>query len=158
MKTVVTLSVRGRAFQVEEDGYRKLREYLDSLAPTDRDATERVLAGRLAACVDATKTVVTSTEIDAILRDVAATPSAAATPPLREEGRRLYRIREGQWLAGLCNGLAVYSKVDVAWMRSIFIILGVFSGGALVILYLIAIFVVPVADDPRAATQTRDAG
>jgi len=158
VKTVVTLSVRGRAFQVEQDGYRKLREYLELLAPAERDDAERVLAGRLAACVDATKTVVTAPEIDAILRDVAGTPSSSAAPTAREEGRRLYRIREGQWLAGLCNGLAVYSKVDVAWMRSIFIILGVFSGGALAVLYLIAIFVVPVADDAHAATRSRDAG
>ena len=54
--------------------------------------------------------------------------------------------------------MAVYAKLDVAWVRSIFVILGVFSAGALVVLYLVAAFVVPVVDDARAATRSRDAG
>lgn len=161
MKNIVTLTLRGRAFQIEEEGDRRLRQYLDAVEAGLReqrrgealDEVERALSEKLAACIDATKPVVTEREVDTILRQMAPTGTAAdqgapVSPPPK---RKLFRIREGQMIAGLCLGLAVYAQLDPAMVRSLFVIFGVFSGGVLVVLYLIAMFIVPVADTTEQA-------
>lgn len=158
MKTVITFSLRGRAFQVEEDGHRRLRQYLDSLDTLDpafRSVAEETLAEKLAACVDASKTVVTGVEVDGVLRGM---PSATGTrapdtaPPV--DGRRkLYRIRDGQKIAGLCLGLSVYAKIDVDIVRTLFILFSILTGGLFIVLYVIAMFIVPVVD---TVAQTED--
>ncbi|RPI57557.1 MAG: PspC domain-containing protein, partial [Lysobacterales bacterium] len=59
--------------------------------------------------------------------------------------RRLYRLREGQQFAGVCTGLAAYANVDVSIVRLIFILATVFSGGTLALVYLVLVFVMPLA-------------
>ena len=59
-------------------------------------------------------------------------------------GTKLYRSREGKWLAGVLGGLAEYFQVDVTWLRLAFIALVVlFDMGALVAAYIIMAIVVP---------------
>jgi phage shock protein PspC (stress-responsive transcriptional regulator) len=61
--------------------------------------------------------------------------------------KRLYTIKEGAMLAGVCNGLAVYFNIDVTIVRLLFVILTLFWGtGALV--YLLMAFIVPTANTP----------
>jgi phage shock protein C len=58
------------------------------------------------------------------------------------EGKRLYRTREGRVVAGVCSGLARYFGIDATLVRLAFGALTVFGGmGAL--LYLIAWVIVP---------------
>ena len=61
--------------------------------------------------------------------------------------RRLYAIREGAMLVGVCNGLAAYFNVDVTIVRIGFVILTLLWGaGAL--LYLVMALIIPTADTP----------
>ena len=167
MKSIVTLSLRGRAFQLEEDAYRRLRQYLDAFDAALRDGrsaeaikdVEHMLGDRLAACVDASKTVVTDRDVDAILRElppVGGSDDSTVAPSHGPRKRKLYRVREGQMISGLCLGLAIFAQLDPAMVRSLFVIVGVFSGGLLVVLYLIAMFFVPAVEtveEARAAAQ-----
>lgn len=61
----------------------------------------------------------------------------------------LCRIDEGKKIAGLCLGLATRTDVRVDWLRSIAIILGLFSGGLLVIVYVIALLFAPRMRTPQ---------
>jgi phage shock protein PspC (stress-responsive transcriptional regulator) len=58
------------------------------------------------------------------------------------EGKRLYRTREGRIVAGVCSGLATYFGLDATLIRLAFGVLTVF-GGMGVLLYLIAWVIVP---------------
>jgi phage shock protein PspC (stress-responsive transcriptional regulator) len=59
-----------------------------------------------------------------------------------EQSKRLYRLREGRLVAGVCAGLAGYFGIDVTIVRLVFAILTLFGGtGAL--LYVICWAVVP---------------
>ena len=58
--------------------------------------------------------------------------------------RRLYRIRDGQWFAGVCNGVAAYSDLGVEWVRTIVVVLSVLSAGVFALIYLLMAFVLPV--------------
>lgn len=45
----------------------------------------------------------------------------------REEGRALYRSRDG-WLFGVCKGIADYSGIGVGWVRFTVILVALFTG------------------------------
>lgn len=55
----------------------------------------------------------------------------------------LCRIVEGKQISGLCLGLATRTDVRVDWLRSIAVILGLLSGGLLVVAYLVALLFAP---------------
>jgi phage shock protein PspC (stress-responsive transcriptional regulator) len=56
--------------------------------------------------------------------------------------KRLYRIRDGRLVAGVCAGLAAYLGIDPNLVRLGFVVLS-FFGGLGILLYLGAWIVVP---------------
>jgi len=66
--------------------------------------------------------------------------SGAHTP------RRLYRIREGKQVEGVCAGLAAYFGIDVTIVRLIFVAVAIASGGIAAGLYFVMVIVVPFAE------------
>lgn len=66
------------------------------------------------------------------------------------KGAKLYRVREGKWVAGVLGGLAEYFQIDVTWLRLAFIALVVLLDmGALVVAYIVMAIVVPL--EPEAS-------
>jgi phage shock protein C len=66
----------------------------------------------------------------------------AMTEPNSNGTKRLYRLRDGRIVAGVCAGLAAYLGVDSTLVRLAFALLTIF-GGAGVLLYLCAWIVIP---------------
>jgi phage shock protein PspC (stress-responsive transcriptional regulator) len=64
--------------------------------------------------------------------------------------RRLYRSRIDRRLAGICGGFADYFGIDPVIVRLICVAFALLSGGIGILLYVVAIFVVP--NDPRQPT------
>ncbi|MGY4687993.1 phage-shock protein [Petrotoga mexicana DSM 14811] len=56
--------------------------------------------------------------------------------------RKLYRSRENKILAGVCGGLGEYFEIDPVIIRLLWIVLSLVWGFG-VILYIIAIFIIP---------------
>lgn len=79
--------------------------------------------------------------------------------PVSRKAPFLCRIEEGKQISGLCLGLATRTDIRVDWLRSIAVILGLFSGGLLVIAYLTALLFAPrvrtVADYREALEASR---
>ena len=67
------------------------------------------------------------------------------TEPSSNGTKRLYRVREGRVVAGVCAGLAAYFGIDPTLVRLAFALFTVF-GGAGVLLYLVAWVVIPEED------------
>ena len=59
--------------------------------------------------------------------------------------RRLYQIKDGAVISGVCKGLAAYLNIDVAVIRVLFVVLALVTGGAWILVYLVMMFVVPFA-------------
>jgi phage shock protein PspC (stress-responsive transcriptional regulator) len=57
--------------------------------------------------------------------------------------KRLYRIPAGEWIMGVCNGLAAYFNVDVTLMRIIWILLTIFTHGFWIVAYIVLAIVMP---------------
>jgi phage shock protein PspC (stress-responsive transcriptional regulator) len=72
-----------------------------------------------------------------------------------QPARRLYQIREGSMISGVCNGLAAYFSIDVTLVRIIFVLLAIVTQGAWVLAYVVMMFVIPHASTPdeRAAAH-----
>ena len=67
--------------------------------------------------------------------------------------KRLYRIRDGRVVAGVCAGLAVYYGVDPTLVRLAFALLAVF-GGMGILLYLGAWVVIPDEIDGTSIAES----
>jgi phage shock protein PspC (stress-responsive transcriptional regulator) len=178
MRPVITISLNGNSYQLEQEGYEALRAYLATaearLADNPDKAEiladlEQAIAEKCGGYLNPHKTVVTSEEVQQVIREMgpvdggtgersSATPGqagAAGSQAGEQTGgargsagtaRRLYQIREGAMLSGVCNGLAAYFNVDVTIVRVIFIVLTILTGGGWIIAYLIMMFLIPYAE------------
>lgn len=61
----------------------------------------------------------------------------------KKEVRRLFRSRKNKVIGGVCGGLSDYFEVDVAIIRILFVLLALIQGVGFLI-YLVALFVIPV--------------
>lgn len=86
------------------------------------------------------------------------TPAPPAPPPMPE--RRLVRRPEGKVIAGVCSGIAAFTGVDPVAVRIGFVIGALFSGGLVLLAYLICWLVMPMAPEgePLPAAPRADWG
>ena len=170
MQKVVTINLNGRAYQLDEAAYEALRAYLDraeaqlSANPDKAEIIsdlEQAIAEKCDRFLGPGKNVVTQPEVSQVIeemgpvRDATADDSGAAREsasqskeapaPDPNAARRLYRIREGAMIAGICNGFAAFFNVDVTVVRLIAVILAVITSGGLILAYVILTFVLPEA-------------
>jgi phage shock protein C len=77
----------------------------------------------------------------------------AMTEPSSNGTKRLYRLRDGRVVSGVCAGLAAYLGIDPTLVRLAFALLTIF-GGAGVLLYLCAWIVIPEEGDGASIAET----
>lgn len=180
MQKVIIIDLNGRACQLNERAYEALRAYLDGaeaqLAANPDKAEiisdlEQAIAEKCDRFLGVGKNVVTSEEIAQVIEEMGpvhdsgaqegAAPHASdagakeAPRPDSAAPRRLYRIREGSMIAGVCTGLAAFFNIDVTVLRLILVLLAVVTSGGLILVYVIAMFVIPAAStsEERAAAH-----
>jgi phage shock protein PspC (stress-responsive transcriptional regulator) len=76
-----------------------------------------------------------------------ADPAAGATAG-PGPAKRLYKIRDGEMIAGVCNGLGAYFNIDPTIVRLAFVGLTVVWGAGVLVYFVLAL-VVPTADTPE---------
>jgi phage shock protein PspC (stress-responsive transcriptional regulator) len=86
---------------------------------------------------------------DAGARRPAGAASSASTEEKCFGARRLYRIRDGAMICGVCNGLAAYLNVDVTLVRVAFVVLSLITGGVVALAYFLLVIFVPPAGTPE---------
>jgi phage shock protein PspC (stress-responsive transcriptional regulator) len=169
MQKVVSISLNGNSYQLEEPGYEQLRSYLGRADSRLKDSPDRAevmadleqaVSEKCRATLGPHKTVVSTVEVERIIAEMGPVESAdeksahdandalsggatqTAGPPPR---KRLFRINEGSMWSGVCNGIAAYLNLDVTWVRIAFVVLTIFSSGLWFVVYLVLMFVMPVA-------------
>ncbi len=175
MQKVVSISLNGIAYQLEEPGYNRLRDYLERAEARLADSPDRAevmgdleqaIGEKCSHALGPHKTVVSTADLERIIEemgpvesadkapagDPAADAAAPTGPPLAPR-KRLYNIREGAMWAGVCNGIAAYLNVDVTWVRIAFVVLTLLTSGGMLLVYLALMFIVPYAktSEERAA-------
>ena len=56
--------------------------------------------------------------------------------------KRLYRVKNGQQIAGVCGGIAEYFNVDPTIVRLLWVLFSA-CGGSGVLAYIVCVFVIP---------------
>jgi phage shock protein PspC (stress-responsive transcriptional regulator) len=183
MREVLTISLNGNAYQVEQGGYEALRAYLDTAQATlaeDPDRAEiladleQAIAEKCDRYLSHSKNVVSALEMQQVLTEMGPVVAEPAQPGTAGAGgaqgpssaggsagaaapgatvKRLYQIREGAMISGVCMGLAAYFDVDVTIVRLLFAGLAILSGGLFILAYMAMMVVIPYAStsEERAA-------
>ena len=164
MNKVVTANLGGKSYQIEENGFDALELYLDQACTRlsgspDRDAImnsfEQTIAQKCDVLLSPEKNVISTREMRGIIAEMGPVdPDLPAAKPLKVK-RKLYLIREGAWIAGVCEGLATYFIIDVMIVRLIFVILALITSGAWVIVYVAMMLFIPHADTPEQKAESR---
>jgi phage shock protein PspC (stress-responsive transcriptional regulator) len=162
MKSDISIELDGTTFTLDERAYAALRSYLDragtrlGLHPDRAEVIaglERSIAAELRQRGAANGgAVVDEAAMLAALKDVGRVDGPALDDPtsrgeagyVEPRTRKLYRVREGQWFAGVCTGLAAYFGVDVVVVRLVFLLTAMFTGGTVVLVYIVLMFVMPI--------------
>jgi phage shock protein PspC (stress-responsive transcriptional regulator) len=177
MHKVTSINLNGTAYQLDEDAYIALKAYLDHaelVLQQNPDKAEiladleQAIGEKCGRYLGPQKTVVVKSEVAQIILEmgpVEAGESSGAGRSAEHEQRardsrsdapkRLYRIREGAMLAGVCTGLAAYLHVDVTVVRIAFALAAFFTSGVAILGYFVMMLVVPEANtsDEHAAAH-----
>jgi phage shock protein PspC (stress-responsive transcriptional regulator) len=173
MQKVININLNGNAYQLDENGYEALHQYLTSAeralaANPDRveimSDLEQAIADKCQKFLGPHKSVVTASEVEQVVNEMgpietpsgdeeAARKGAAAEGAEAADGeprvRRLYRIPSGAMIAGVCNGLSVYFGVDVTFIRIGFALAAILTKGAGILAYVVMMFIIPEAKTPE---------
>ncbi len=161
MNKIISINLGGRAYQLEENGYNLLKDYLEKAAErlaSDPDKTEiindleQAIAEKINRLLNAGKNVATDEEVEKIIKEMGPVESPEEQKnENKKDGedkkpvKRLYRIYEGKMIAGVCTGLAAYFNIDVVVVRVVFILLTLLTQGAGIIAYIVLLVIVPIA-------------
>jgi phage shock protein PspC (stress-responsive transcriptional regulator) len=169
MQKVVIINLNGRAYQLDEGAYEALRTYLaraEAALGKNPDKAEiiadleQAIADKCDRFLGPAKNVVTLAEINQVIQEMGPVHDSTADDAARAESaaepkdaprsdseapRRLYRVRQGALIAGVCTGLSAFLNVDVTVVRVIFVLLTVVSSGVLALGYVVLMFVLPEA-------------
>ena len=164
MQKVISINLNGNAYQLEESGYNALQAYLtdaERALASNPDRAEIIvdlegaIADKCQKFLSPHKSVVTSDEVERIVKEMGPIDAAQgqeeagteSSEGRKQEARteappkRLFRNPDGAMIAGVCNGLAGYFAVDVAFVRIGFVLAAILTKGVGMILYVVMMFI-----------------
>lgn len=162
MKRALRVNIAGRAFDIDEDAYKRLDKYLKALANHFRneEASQEIISdieNRVAELLKnrqgQAREVITMADIEEVIavmgypEDFEFDDKSDVTSERRVETRRpkrLYRDPENRVLGGVCGGLGVYFDVDPIIIRIVFLVVFLLFGVGLLV-YIILWIVIPKA-------------
>jgi phage shock protein PspC (stress-responsive transcriptional regulator) len=166
MKKTISVNISGLVFNIEEEAYSTLDQYLKDISArikNSEDAKEiiRDVESRIAELfrekLSNTSEVITVEhveEVKAVLGkpadfsledgDEQSTENNFISDEKTSSEKRMYRDTDNAKLGGVCSGIAAYFGVDAIIVRILFVILFI-VGGSGVLLYLILLFIIPEA-------------
>jgi phage shock protein PspC (stress-responsive transcriptional regulator) len=162
MKSAISVELDGTTFALDERAYLALRSYLDRAGERLGTHPDRavVIAGlersiavklrqRVAAhgggTLDEPAMLVALKEVGRVDGPALDDSASSGEHGYRErQTRKLYRVPQGHWVAGVCTGLAAYANVDVVVVRLAFVLTTVFSAGMAILVYLLLMFLMPM--------------
>jgi phage shock protein PspC (stress-responsive transcriptional regulator) len=170
MHKVITIALNDHLFQLDEPGYDALRAYLglaERKLATNPDKIEIVrdleqsIAEKFTARLSSWKSVIAASDVEQVLREIgpvegeAPDVALAASDSSGKGGaspRRLYLIREGAMIGGVCNGIGAHLGIDPTLVRIVLIAAAIVETVAAdrppviaIGLYVMLMFIVPYA-------------
>jgi phage shock protein PspC (stress-responsive transcriptional regulator) len=160
MKKTISASIGGRAFNIEDDAYAKLEEYLNTVKrhfSTYPDSSEIVsdMENRVAEQFESSKVAVISMkEVDSLISTMGKvedfSDSSEEIPKETSQTikRKLFRDPDNKIIGGVAGGIAAYFGVDSIVIRLILALI-ILAGGSGLLIYVVLWAIIP-----EAKTQT----
>ena len=164
MNKTVNINLANIFFHIDEEAYRKLRNYLEAIKRSfaGTPGSDEIIAdieARLAELfhekMQHERQVITEKEVDEVIaimgqpEDYMIDEDIFEDEPIsRKEPKRtkkLYRDIDHKYIAGVSSGLGHYFKVDALWMRLLWIILTIGSSGGFILVYGLLWILIPEA-------------
>ena len=158
MDKTVKINLGGTLFQIDEESYRMLRDYLKAIdsrfrnVPGGYETTEDI-ESRIAEIFLSQKGltgVITKEDVESMIsilgkpEDFAQFESAAEPMSYEPMRKRLYRNPDDRILGGVCSGLGANFETDPVWIRLFFVLFTLFFGVGIFI-YLVLWIALPLA-------------
>ncbi|MDT8401267.1 MAG: PspC domain-containing protein [Bacteroidales bacterium] len=158
MEKSIKINIAGVIFQIDEEAYELLRDYLQSVTgrlsgmPGGSEMIDDI-EGRIAELFQSKPSwqtaVISKEEVEEMISTMGSPEDIAgdldseyAGRPYAGEAKKLYRNTGNSIIGGVCSGLSDYTGIDAVWIRVIFVLLTLFYlTGALV--YVILWIVLP---------------
>ncbi|HEX7651315.1 MAG TPA: PspC domain-containing protein [Candidatus Paceibacterota bacterium] len=167
MNKVVSINLNGNAYQLEEHGFDALTAYLAQAKarlagnPDQSEIIadlEQAIADKFRRFLSGHKSVLTDEEVATVIREMGPVSGSGEAQgdedaPRPHAAKRLYRVREGDMIAGVANGLAAYFNIDVVPVRLLFVILLFATSGGFIFAYLLAWIFIPEAVTPEQRAE-----
>jgi hypothetical protein len=148
MNKTISINIGGFVFNIEEDAYQKLYQYLNTIKKnfTSEEEREEIMhdielriAEIFQACLSSSKQVIMDKDIEQMI-EIMGRPEDYVSDDYQAESekkssfksesssqsttsKRLFRDPENETLGGVCAGLAHYTNLDVAIVRLIFVLM-----------------------------------
>ena len=163
MEKTININLGGILFQIDEDAYKILRDYLSSLdsklgkmpggSETLEDIESRIAeifqSQKGTAGVISIENVVDMIKIIGKPEDFDETETGQSDIPGKRSsgGRKLFRNPDNRVVSGVCGGLGAYINTDPVWLRILFVIFTFFFAIGLFV-YIALWIALPLADTP----------
>jgi len=170
MEKTISITLNGQVFNIEEEAYAKLKEYLDSIREHLRssdDKTEIIsdieasIAEKFGQKISDAKQVITQKDVAdliAVMGTVEDLANELAGPSMDEGGeekaapaedkhrfgKKLYRNPDDVVISGVCSGLGAYFGIDPVIIRLLFVV-SFFAYGTSAFIYIILWIAMPLA-------------
>lgn len=167
MNKTVNINLANRLFHIDEGAYLRMQRYLESVKRSfaNTPGSDEILAdieARIAELfcekLENERQVITQKEVDEVIvimgqpedyvvdEDIFEDePQTAKRPTEPKRSKKLYRDTDQKYVAGVSSGLAHYFNIDPLWVRLMWVILTIASGGSFILVYGLLWLLIPEA-------------
>ncbi len=166
MNKTVNINLAGIFFHIDEDAYLKLQRYLEAIKRSFTDSQGRSeiisdiearIAELFAERIQNEKQVVGIKLVDEVITIMGQPEDYLVDDEIFEDepqasqrrssrpSKKLYRDTDNSYIGGVAAGLGHYFGIDTIWIRLIWLLFAIGSGGTFIFIYLIFWALVPEA-------------
>ncbi|MDP2236677.1 MAG: PspC domain-containing protein [Bacteroidales bacterium] len=162
MKKTISINISGLMFNIDEDAFARLSQYLGSIKKhfEGREGQADIIAdieSRIAELLQThlheTKQVITIEDVNEVIAALGqpfemdeddSGSNEGSTKPYSFRRKRLFRDPDNRKISGVAAGIAAYFAIDPLWIRIIFVLL-LFGSGAGLLIYIVLWILTPEA-------------
>lgn len=163
MDKTININLGGSLFQIDEEAFRILRDYLQAINYRFKNVqggleTIEDIESRIAEIFHSQKGIagaITRDNVEAMIKIIGKPEDFDLNEPEKEQktyashNKRLYRNPDDAIISGVCGGLGAYLNTDPVLFRILFIIFGIFFGVGFLLYIVLWIALTPANTDAK---------
>ena len=164
MNKTVNINLAGIFFHIDEDAYQKLQRYLEAIKRsfTDSQGQSEIISdieARISELfterIKTEKQVIGMKEVDEVITIMGQPEDYLVDDEIFDDepksyiskgsAKKLFRDTDNSYIGGVSSGLGHYLGIEVIWIRLLWILLALGSGGTFIFIYILFWVLVPEA-------------